>query len=181
MSPLNFKGEEMKNKNKFAIVEDNYQYYGLWSRGMMEILEDGSLRNIIRENSKQIAHIMNLCNMCSTRDAMDIDLYHIHTEKNLVYYSEEATREMMDKKVIFKDISIELIFCKASEALKDKVIKKLKEEGRDIKDIKESLQVTLLILKLLRSLSQMRKTSASLRPNVVLMMKMIKKCHFKEI
>ena len=145
----------MNQVNKFMIVEDSYHYYGLWLKGMMEIQPDGLLKNITRGNSEHIEHVMNIYNMCSTRDAMDIDLYNVLTEENLVYYDEEAERSIIDEKVVLKNIYINLTFSKASEALKDKVIEKLKEKGRDIKDIKVKTIETFLI-------SQEKATSLAL-------------------
>ncbi len=137
--------KKVNKKRSFIVVEDSYHYYGLWLKGMMEVQPDGLLRNITRGNSEHVEHVINICNLCSTRDARDIDLYRVFAEKNLVYYDEKAEIDKIDGKIILKNICISLTFCKDSETLIDRVIQKLREEGRDIKEIKVKTRETFLI------------------------------------
>jgi len=119
----------------FLITEDSYHYYGLFLNGMMQVLEDGRVLNIRREEATGTKLILNLFNQFSSRDALDADLYDVEKEDNLVYYAEKAEREIVNDQPVFKNIRIVLTFNEASKHLADKVVKRLYEEKIDITDI----------------------------------------------
>lgn len=122
----------------YIIVQDQYSFYGLWNKGMMGVGEDGRLVNIRRDDS--VVNAVNVCNLfneCSSRDAMDIDLYEVDDESKLVYFQETAERRMVkvgdeEKPELFNK-KVTLIFNKDSVAYKDIIVDYLVE-----KDIKKT-------------------------------------------
>ena len=70
----------------YMVVTDDYSYSGHWNDAMLEIQDDGETKNIRRhdETIGEYEIAANLHNQCSSRDAMDIDLYEIDSEDNLV-------------------------------------------------------------------------------------------------
>ena len=120
---------------KYITVQDSYHYYGFWANGMMEILPDKQLKNIIRGETEGAKRVLNFANSCSTRDTIDIDLYVVDREDNLVYFEEDKVKEIKDGRYILNDHpEVVLTFCKASEHLKDEVVERLCKERSYIKE-----------------------------------------------
>jgi len=136
-----------EQKRKFIVVEDSYNYNGYWDYAMMEILPNGTLRNVIRGETEGAKNILNLGNSCSTKDALDIDLYVVDTEENLMYFEMDKIKKVKKGKYVFwKKLKIVLTFCKTSEHLKDKVIEQVcKMENIKAKDIVIEVKDTFIL------------------------------------
>ena len=125
---------------------DSYSYHGLWLDAMVSVDADGKMINIRRsEKPDSGVSLGNIFNQCSSRDAMDADLYEFDNEDRLVYYKETAERKIVDGKPELFSYKIRLTFNKKSESLKDIVIAKLNEEGRDIVSIDTEVVETFAV------------------------------------
>ena len=129
----------------YVIVTDDYSHYGLWLKGMMVIEDDGTLRNIRRDDQEGFHNAVNLLSLCSSKDVVDVDLYDVDSEERLVYLKETAKRRIVNGKPELYDIKIELTFNKLNEHRSDEVVAALKKSDDNIVDIKVSSIDTFVV------------------------------------
>ncbi len=111
------------------MVQDDYSFYGLWLNGMMSIEDDGTLKNIRRDESELNGSLVcNVFNQCSSKDALDGDLYDFESEERLVYYAEIAERKDVDGDIQIVNKQIKLTFNEKSAEMKDLVVLLMEQE-----------------------------------------------------
>ena len=132
----------------YIIVNDHYSFYGLFANAMLVISDDNQCVNIRREDEISIkpTFTVNIANQCSSRDAMDIDLYEIEDEDRLVYFENKALRRIVDEKPELYDQEVVLTFNNKSKIHEKEVVEHLKSKIEYIKsftvEYKDAFEVT---------------------------------------